>query len=285
MPRAVLRPGVAEVYGRDGGEVSPLFARGEYMKPLIQVGLGMAFVLACGSSEVAQSRQWPQSPSSSLTSAQCTYFNQGGRDQICHATGSDKHPYVLIRTSEAGCIDGHSNHPLDFIDVAGGNCNSAACLPVGAPCDATLGCCSGTCSSAACVCSAAGGSCATDADCCGGAACASGVCAASCWDCPVSTVAGTYHAGTASFAMPPGTTASVEAVCFSPFSDNGLALTEGPPGTFYAALPFCNGKEFFFLKNSNTCADELAFFGQVRLNDTTANIDAEGATASFFCGS
>jgi hypothetical protein len=118
-----------------------------------------------------------------LSAAQCTYFDQGGKVTLCHATSSAKNPYVVIRISDKGCIDGHSKHPNDYIDWNNQGCGNTACLPVGAPCDATLGCCSGSCRGNAaggnsCACSAAGGACATSADCCDGSSCNNGQCAA-----------------------------------------------------------------------------------------------------------
>jgi hypothetical protein len=124
----------------------------------------VAFVSGCGPDPDSRLG----SSSSALTDAQCIYFEANGTDTICHATGSSKHPYVLLRFSEAACINNHAGHGQDFVDFTGGDCNNAACLPVGAPCDATLGCCSGTCNSAICSCSAAGGGCATASDCCAG---------------------------------------------------------------------------------------------------------------------
>src|SRR5262249_51582776 len=105
---------------------------------------------------------------------QCRYFELDGKDTICHATGSATKPYVLVKTSEQGCAHGHAGHPHDFIDVAGGDCNGAACPPGSAPRYRTLDCCtgSGACVFDAavgydtCVCSGLGGTCVTDADCC-----------------------------------------------------------------------------------------------------------------------
>lgn len=118
--------------------------------------------------------------SSALTADQCLYFDENGTDTICHATGSAKHPYVLLRLSDQGCINGHANHPDDYPNVNGGTCDGAGCLPTGAPAGGPLPCCSGNVADATCVCSAGGGDCATDADCCGGLACADGTCAAAC---------------------------------------------------------------------------------------------------------
>ena len=52
---------------------------------------------------------------SALTAAQCSYFDVNGKDQICHYTGSASHPYTIIKTSEQGCINGHTGHAHDYI--------------------------------------------------------------------------------------------------------------------------------------------------------------------------
>jgi hypothetical protein len=78
-----------------------------------------------------------------LTAEQCSYFEVNGKTQICHYTGSAKHPYTIIKTSEQGCIDGHSEHAHDYIAVGDPTCQGGGCLPVNAPCDATLPCCDG----------------------------------------------------------------------------------------------------------------------------------------------
>jgi hypothetical protein len=93
--------------------------------------------------------------SAALSTAQCEYFETNGKTTICHATSSTKNPYVLIKVSESACVNAHASHPRDFIDVSGGNCNNAACLPETAPCDPTLPCC-GTlsCAGGSCQCPA-----------------------------------------------------------------------------------------------------------------------------------
>ena len=40
---------------------------------------------------------------SSLTAAQCDYFAEGNKINICHRTGSTKNPYTIVRTNSAGC--------------------------------------------------------------------------------------------------------------------------------------------------------------------------------------
>jgi hypothetical protein len=112
---------------------------------------------------------------SELTAAQCTYFDVNGKDTICHYTGSTKNPYTIVKTSDQGCINGHAGHAHDYIAVGDPTCQGGGCLPQGAPCDATLPCCSGsTCSNGTCVqtctpttCEAHGQTCGTLPDGCG----------------------------------------------------------------------------------------------------------------------
>ncbi|MFT3771512.1 MAG: calcium-binding EGF-like domain-containing protein [Minicystis sp.] len=110
-----------------------------------------------------------------LTAAQCLYFDVNGKDTICHYTGSAKHPYTIVKTSDQGCINGHTGHGHDYIAVGDPTCQGGGCLPLGAPCDATLPCCSGAaCEAGHCVelcapttCEAQGQACGTLADGCG----------------------------------------------------------------------------------------------------------------------
>ena len=78
-----------------------------------------------------------------LSPDQCSYFATDGKIAICHATGSAREPYVSLRISEQACINGHSEHPRDFVSAGDPTCSGLGCLPSGAPCDATLGCCDG----------------------------------------------------------------------------------------------------------------------------------------------
>ncbi|WP_437328996.1 hypothetical protein [Sorangium sp. So ce381] len=85
-----------------------------------------------------------------LTPEQCTYFDPGGTVQICHHTGSASKPYKILRISDQACINAHSAHDGDYITSTDPSsplydptCNGQGCLPVGAPCDATLPCCDG----------------------------------------------------------------------------------------------------------------------------------------------
>jgi hypothetical protein len=162
------------------------------MKKISVAAATMAILSACAAGP--DSTAGVGSSAAALTDSQCIYFESNGTDTICHATGSAKHPFVLVKISEAGCVDGHLGHPNDFIDLGGGNCNQAACLPTGAPCDATLGCCSGACSNATCACSAAGADCATASDCCAGT-CFQDSCCTPATACPAGDNCGTISDG------------------------------------------------------------------------------------------
>jgi len=77
-----------------------------------------------------------------LSAEQCDHFAVGGRVTICHATGSARNPYTLIRVAESACVNAHSAHAGDYVSTDG-TCGPGACLPVGGPIDATIGCCPG----------------------------------------------------------------------------------------------------------------------------------------------
>jgi alpha-tubulin suppressor-like RCC1 family protein len=120
------------------------------VSPLLCVALVLSSSAGC--------RTQTQTPttgeaSSALSSAQCSFFaDSKGKVQICHATGSENDPYVSIDVSVSGCINGLAGHPHDYIDVNGAGCDAQACLPSGAPCDATLPCCEGlSCINGGCV--------------------------------------------------------------------------------------------------------------------------------------
>lgn len=78
-----------------------------------------------------------------LTAEQCDYFEVDGRVTICHATSSTNNPYVILKTDEAGCINGHEDHEGDSISPDGKTCGDKACFPEGAPVDDDEKCCSG----------------------------------------------------------------------------------------------------------------------------------------------
>lgn len=150
--------------------------------PLSLIGgllvVALALLTGCKTSKPS-SQDHEGTAASDLTAAQCAYFDVNGKDQICHWTGSAKKPYTIIKTSEAGCVNGHAGHPHDYITSPDPSspaydptCNGSGCLPATAPCDATLPCCdglvcdAGTCVSAADPCASApcqnGGACAAD---------------------------------------------------------------------------------------------------------------------------
>lgn len=109
-----------------------------------------AFALLGGACSESVDRQLG-SADTELTAAQCSYFDVNGKDTICHHTSSLTHPYTIIKTSEQGCINGHSGHAADYIAFGDPTCQGGGCLPVDAPCDATLPCCDGlTCQGGTC---------------------------------------------------------------------------------------------------------------------------------------
>ncbi|MFT3771063.1 MAG: PIG-L family deacetylase [Minicystis sp.] len=100
------------------------------------------------------------SQSSALTTEQCIYFESSGKNTICHATGSPAHPYVIVKVSDSACIHAHAQHPHDYIAINDPTCQGQGCLPVDAPCDATVPCCDGLqCQNGFCVDRCAGVTC------------------------------------------------------------------------------------------------------------------------------
>lgn len=83
----------------------------------------------------------PDLTTASLTAEQCDYFDVNGKVTICHATSSQTNPYVIIRTSVQGCINGHEDHANDFV-AFDGVCVEG-CYPKGAPVGAGDKCCEG----------------------------------------------------------------------------------------------------------------------------------------------
>ena len=110
-------------------------------------GLLCAVALAgCGSGATGESAGHLSSGSgaSALTAAECSYFDVQGSVRICHATGSSKNPYTILQLSDAGCINGHTSHPNDYVATATDlNCKGGGCFPVGAPTDPRIACCPG----------------------------------------------------------------------------------------------------------------------------------------------
>ncbi|WP_224367431.1 FG-GAP-like repeat-containing protein [Hyalangium versicolor] len=96
---------------------------------------------------------------SALTAEQCDYFDVNGKVQLCHKTGSTIHSYTIVRVSEQACINAHSAHNGDYVTsldptspLYDPTCSGQGCLPVNAPCDATVPCCDGlTCQSGTCA--------------------------------------------------------------------------------------------------------------------------------------
>lgn len=103
---------------------------------------------------------------SALTEAQCLYFDQNGKDLICHATHSAKNPFVLLKVSENACIQAHAQHEGDYISVNDPTCNGQGCLPLNAPCDPLVPCCgNGVCTNGVCTDLCAGVTCTASDSC------------------------------------------------------------------------------------------------------------------------
>lgn len=126
---------------------------------LAVTGVGLLALTGGCSSETPSDHESIGSAHSALTAAQCSFFDINGKVQICHKTGSVNKPYTILRVSEEGCINGHSGHVGDYVTSTDPNsplydptCSGDGCLPVNAPCDATLPCCDGsTCTGGVCV--------------------------------------------------------------------------------------------------------------------------------------
>ncbi len=206
---------------------------GAWMGAVLAVGLWLGASAGCGGKGPGSGDESTGSTSSALSTAQCEYFETNGKTTICHATGSAKNPYVLIKVSESACVNAHANHPGDFIDVDGGDCNNAACLPDTAPCDPTLPCCGNlNCTDGTCQCPAGQTFCdvtcvdeSSDTSNCGGCgtvcptgwSCQSGTCISPCYALDQCHVAGTYDPAT-------GT-------CSNPSAPDGTGCYDGNPCT------------------------------------------------------
>lgn len=87
-----------------------------------------------------------------LTAEQCHYFDVNGKTLICHATGSTKNPYVLLKVSEEACVEAHTQHSGDYVAVNDPTCQGLGCLPEDAPCDPLVPCCGGgVCTNGVCT--------------------------------------------------------------------------------------------------------------------------------------
>jgi cysteine-rich repeat protein len=89
---------------------------------------------------------------SALTEEQCLYFDSNGKTLICHATGSTRNPYVLLKVSEEACVSAHVDHGGDYVAVNDPTCQGLGCLPLDAPCDPNVPCCGGgVCTNGVCT--------------------------------------------------------------------------------------------------------------------------------------
>jgi len=121
----------------------------------------MAALAACSAPPPAVGHQV-----SALTEEQCLFFDQNGKDTICHATHSARNPYVLLKVSDQACVQAHANHDGDYIAVGDPTCQGLGCLPLDAPCDPLVPCCGGgVCTNGVCTDLCAGVTC-TGSDAC-----------------------------------------------------------------------------------------------------------------------
>ncbi len=141
-----------------------------------------ALGLLCSCSPASEGTLSLDTRSAALSAEQCSFFGTDGKVLICHATSSRKNPYVAIRVSEDGCINGHAGHEGDYVALDDAMCLGGSCLDDGAPCDGTLDCCdgsvcsaAGTCAPVGPTCHGMGQSCASDTDCCTGLFCLLGM--------------------------------------------------------------------------------------------------------------
>ncbi len=107
--------------------------------------------------------------SSALSADQCNYapfLDRKGKLEICHygatklkakrGCGTPSYSYILAKVTPAECqvhvAETVINGQPDFVAVGDKNCSGNGCLPMNAPCDATVPCCDGlTCDGGTCV--------------------------------------------------------------------------------------------------------------------------------------
>ncbi|EPX58416.1 hypothetical protein D187_004172 [Cystobacter fuscus DSM 2262] len=119
----------------------------------------LGLVGGCSVTSVGENDAHVGSADSAIIDEQCSYFDVNGTVQLCHKTSSTTHPYTIVRISEQACINAHGAHNGDYVtsldptsSLYDPTCSGQGCLPVNAPCDATVPCCDGlTCQSGTCV--------------------------------------------------------------------------------------------------------------------------------------
>jgi len=232
--------------------------------------IGAANMMIAGCSTEATTEESVGHSESALTAAQCSTFDINGKVQICHKTGSTNKPYTILRLSEQGCINGHVAHGGDYVTSTDPNsplydptCSGGGCLPVSAPCDATLPCCDGS----SCV----NGTCqGTPPDPCDGVTC---IAIDQCH-----TV---------------GTCDSVSGACSSPAAADGSACDDGSGCTITDACsagacagsddPCQNGSACSSNGGSYTCACPAGYDGSECQYDIDDCQEAEGVCANGDC--
>ena len=75
----------------------------------------LALVCSCTSGAEPAMKSAASRHSAVVSADQCAE-NAGtnGKVNICHATNSEKNPYVDINVDVAGCVNGHAKHARDF---------------------------------------------------------------------------------------------------------------------------------------------------------------------------
>lgn len=143
---------------------------------LVLAGALAGFALAtCGGDPAADETAAPietETHAEALSSAQCQYFTRDtGSTQICHYD-SYQRKFIPTTVNQQSCCH-HTGHSKDYVASGDPTCTGGGCIPIGAPCDSTLKCCSGgTCSNGKCApaaCIPIGGRCTLliGAPCCG----------------------------------------------------------------------------------------------------------------------
>jgi len=89
----------------------------------------LLLVVGCASSDIDD---LVGESSEALTAPQCAFFAHDGKVTVCHATGSQRHPFQIIETSIESCA-GHADHATDYVAVNDPTCNGLGCYPENAP--------------------------------------------------------------------------------------------------------------------------------------------------------
>lgn len=236
---------------------------------------------------------------SALTEEQCLYFDQNGKDLICHATHSARNPFVLLRVSENACVAAHAAHDGDYISVNDPTCQGLGCLPLNAPCDPLVPCCGGgVCTNGVCTDLCAGVTCTASDSCHEAGTCnpQSGICSnpvktdgAHCDDgnpCTQSDVCSAGVCGGAPFSCPsPGAPDDCHVGACD--GDGGCSLVNAPEGASCCGIlsaDHCGGAfhgtcQAGSCTNINACGDGLVELALGETCDDGNTSDGDGCDA------